>query len=457
MMRKNYFSSLKGMLAAALTFAAFTTASANSSYYWHYASATAYPTGKGTVYIDNPEEPYDSIAYADEAELKFVISAISSSASVTLYAQPAEGYNFVGWTTQTTNEDGSKTLAQSIFTTDNPATVSDYASVSSDSEIGDSYPLEPDNQYVAVFGKDGVAYIPGQQDNFGTVTYSRFDATEDGDTLTLTAIPAGEDFGFEYWTDDQGNQYTDNPLQVTVNGSQTFTPRFSCVRGGTFDFPADGAIALYNNNKYVTLPYDAYEAGSCGFFTIRATSWQEGKDYITNAADESGYMYQAHENEGFLLYGKGTFSVQTEEDQGYTLFDEENYLIADSLGYYIEEMPSDGLKYYVLASDHKFHQVSEGFIDSDRWALVVPDSVNANSVVIDFVLEGAGETVDNRLPILNPFDLTKFVQTDQTAIDGVEADEPVMTEKQIYDLGGRILAAPRKGINIVNGKKLLVK
>lgn len=44
----------------------------------------------------------------------------------------------------------------------------------------------------------------------------------------------------------------------------------------------------------------------------------------------------------------------------------------------------------------------------------------------------------------------------ELAVDAVHGDES-MEQAPIYDLGGRRLAAPRKGINIVGGKKVLMR
>ena len=144
--------------------------------------------------------------------------------------------------------------------------------------------------------------------------------------------------------------------------------------------------------------------------------------------------------------------------------DYENCL-ADTVSYcYLEEgndfnikdLPADGMKYYVLAEDHKFYQVTEGVVNGGRWALAVPDSVGETSPVLDLVLEAAGETVEKRFPILNPFDITEFVLADPTAINRVAADEPKSLQR-IFDLGGRIVATPGKRVVVKEGKKVLVK
>ena len=52
--------------------------------------------------------------------------------------------------------------------------------------------------------------------------------------------------------------------------------------------------------------------------------------------------------------------------------------------------------------------------------------------------------------------LKKLQGFDPTAVDGIEADED-NSPKVYYDLQGRKSDAPRRGLNIVKGKKILVK
>ena len=53
-------------------------------------------------------------------------------------------------------------------------------------------------------------------------------------------------------------------------------------------------------------------------------------------------------------------------------------------------------------------------------------------------------------------DLHRLYGFDPTAVDGIEADED-NGPKAYYDLQGRKSDAPRRGLNIVKGKKILVK
>jgi hypothetical protein len=54
--------------------------------------------------------------------------------------------------------------------------------------------------------------------------------------------------------------------------------------------------------------------------------------------------------------------------------------------------------------------------------------------------------------------VTDYSLDGESTLTGIECVEAVGAEiKVIYSLDGRVLNAPTKGINIVNGKKVLVK
>ena len=476
-MKKNY-SIFKTLLFAAFAMLSLSASAGESAYYWSYVRAEAYPSGKGTVYLKNAEaeDPTDA-DYKEVFEDKYVHSAYSASTKWTGYAKASEGANFVGWTTVADYETyannnykiDESVLSSNIISSNEVTELSADAMVSTDSEVGDSYPLDPDAVFVAVFGNVKFDYVTGQKDYLGTASISKL-ASEVGDQVTITATPTStityDDEGnpdgeqlitFEYWTDEDGNKVTDNPYTFTVTGPKTYTPHFAHQYGGTYNFPETGALMLYTS-PYVTLASDAYEAGQFGLYTIKSTSFAD-KERATQALDygdyETGYVYQFHDNQGAIIYGKGEFTLQLDPNNEYTMVDEDDYLVSDPMGYDIEDMPTEGQKYYVLADDHKFHQVVEGYIDESRWALILPDSVGVNTVTIDFYIENL-ETADNRLPILNAFDLSKFVLADQTAIQDVEATES-KTLQQLFDLGGRLVSDRQKGIIIKNGKKTLVK
>ena len=464
-MKQNYSFVLKTLLFVAMVFVSFSAKAGEEKTYWSYITAQAYPSAQGKVYVKTPEgdEPTED-AYQSYMEAKYTFTSnVYSYTTYTFYAQPVGDANFVGWTKINDNEAfanndfivNDELLSQDILSNDLVASFNSYPLVTTDgSEIGDSYPMEPDEHYVAVFGNIKFAYIPGQQNYLGTAKISKL-SSQVGDEVTITAEPV-ENAEFEYWMDENGNKVTENPYTFTVTGPKTYTPRFRhIVYGGNFDCAETGELIIFNT-PYVTFASDAYDAGCCEIYNITSESWQENKEYISNVPDAEGWSYQIHDNEGQIMLGKGTFTLQYDEDNTYTAKNEEDLCFGDPIGYDIAELPESGYKYYVLADDHKFHQVCEGFVDNERWALMVPDSVVENRITIDFVLEAAGETVEKRFPIKNPFNLADFKLVEATGIENVEADEP-KTLQQIFDLGGRIVTTRQKGIVIKDGKKQYIK
>lgn len=464
-MLKIYFNSLKIALVAILSFYGLTASAAEPSNKWFYVAAKAYPSGAGSVYAVNSAvkgEP-ETFEYKDLSEA-YYHDDTGYNGTFEFFAKPAEGKKFIGWATVNTDEAGNESLSD-LISFSNP--MSAYVDAKTDTGEDDGstgiepYPLFPDTTFAAVFGYVDYKYLPGQggYEAFGKIDIENPGAAI-GEKITFTATPKDSTCTFIKWTDANGKEYTENPLVLTVEGLNTITPHFECTDAVRFTFPEDGGIQIAVFD-YELMASAAYEAGAIKAYVINNGSWQKDEEgnrlnnYVSNQAGEDGYVYMRRRDEGFLLWGKGSFDV-TFKDYPDSFVDTLNYAVRDSLGFNIEDVAAEGLKYYVLAADHKFHQVVKGHVDADRWALAVPDSVGETNTVIDLVLESAGETLDKRFPIINPFDLTQFTLADPTAISAINAADP-KSMKQIYDLGGRIVAAPKRGIIISEGKKKLVK
>lgn len=460
-MEKNYFSSLKMALIAVLSLVCLSATAGETSNKWYYVAAKAYPSGSGSVYVTSTmTDTEETREYKDLSEA-FYHDDTGLYNGFYLYAKPADGKKFVGWVTVNTDEEGNETLSD-ILSNSNPYRVSVTAKTDTGDDDGSTgvepWPLFPDTTFAGVFGYVDYKYVPGQAP-LGSVSVVNPSA-EIGQQTTFQANPI-EGASFEKWTDANGKEYKQNPLTFTVEGPNTLTPHFKSASSVEYTFPEDGALMITVNEMEMLIS-DAWEAGCAKAFALYNESWQKDSlgvrtnDYITNNPSDNGYQYLRHRFEGIVLWGKGNFNIGL-DDYPNALADTTSYCRYDYCGYNVEDaIEITGMKYYVLAADHKFHQVTKGFIDEARWALAVPDSVGETSPVIDFVLEGAGETVEKRFPILNPFDLSQFkLVEDPTAINAVAEEQKTM--KQIFDLGGRIVAAPRKGIVIKDGKKVLVK
>lgn len=454
---KNYFTSLKIALFAILSTCSLAANAADPTNKWFYVAAKAYPSGAGTVYVENATDPtVTSGDYKESAEV-FYHDTTGFNGTFNCYAKPADGLKFIGWAAE--EADGK---ISSIISTGNPMAPFVNAKTDTGADDGSTgiepWPLLPDTTFVALFGYVDYNFLPGQggYNAYGKVTMANPTA-KIGEKVTLTATPDSA-CTFVKWIDNNGKEYADNPLTLTVEGLTTLTPVFDNPASTKLSFPADGGIMI------ATFAHDlmasaAYEAGVIKAFSIYNECWAKDEQgatvqgTITNKPYDEGYIYTTTHGEGMLYVGKGDMYV-TFEDSEYPYLDTLKYTACSTEGFNIEDMPADSTKYYVLAEDHKFHQVTAGFVDADRWALAVPDSVGENSPVIDLILESAGETADKRLPIINPFDLSKFtvVATDINSV----AVEP-KTLQQIYDLGGRLVSGRQKGIVITEGKKYLKK
>lgn len=463
-MKKNYFSSWKMALVAVLSLVSLAASAGETSNKWYYVAAKAYPSGSGTVYVSNTQTDYPgSREYKDVSEA-FYHDNTGMYNGFIFEAKPAEGKKFVGWASVDTDEDGNETLSD-IITNENPKNFYVTAKTDTGDDDGSTgvepYPLFPDTTFAAIFGLVDYKFFPGQggYNALGEVKITNPTAGV-GEKMTFEAIPGDSLTTFVKWVDANGKEYTDNPVVITVDGPNTMMPYFKSPKSLEYDFPKDGAIMItaVSREFYIGEPH---ELGVAMAFGLYNESWQKDSlgnrlnTYVSNKPGDNGYQYQRRRNEGFLLWGKGQFNVSIDDYEN-CLADTVSYCyLEEGNDFNIKDLPADGMKYYVLAEDHKFYQVTEGVVNGGRWALAVPDSVGETSPVLDLVLEAAGETVEKRFPILNPFDITEFVLADPTAINRVAADEPKSLQR-IFDLGGRIVATPGKRVVVKEGKKVLV-
>ena len=52
-------------------------------------------------------------------------------------------------------------------------------------------------------------------------------------------------------------------------------------------------------------------------------------------------------------------------------------------------------------------------------------------------------------------EFANIVEFDPTGVEAVSADGKSVTEQQIYNLGGARMTAPQRGLNIINGMKVV--
>ena len=194
---------------------------------------------------------------------------------------------------------------------------------------------------------------------------------------------------------------------------------------------------------------------------IEAENFDEGGETLsfhdTDKVDEGGTKYRS-DNEGLdIVTGNGGHAI------GYTAANEwtEYTVNVTTPGKYeFEATVSSG----VTGSSFRICLVKNSTImtlatvtvpqtGSSNWDTykvvkgVLSRNLEEGEQVLRLVISGAQCNIDK----------IKFNCTESTGINGVMADTPANSEPVIYNLSGQRLNSLQKGINIVNGKKVLVK
>ena len=459
-MRNNYFTTLlKGttLFVAMLLSTAASFAGGDSGYYWFYSQISAYPTGKGTVYADTSSVAPQAADYAETVDVKYVQQG-SSYGTAYVYAKPADDYLFAGW--YTTSASGTDSLLSTLPATSLSLTTS-TSSESYDELVDDYYSITPEETINAVFAKV-IARLASGHEYMGTVSIDNI-ANDNGDAVTLTAVDTLENTTFDYWLDSKGTKYTDNPLSVTVNGTETYTAYFSNPNALTLDF-GEGKLIAFSSSYSAYLPtaitgykatntttgfydengnyidYDEYEAawgyydyneetGESTFVTYSGTipereaSWQF-----------SSFGYNYTQGTGAVFYAVGTQTILLYNDE-YAYEYDTNYLVGtlddavDIASLATTDENGNTLTFYVLEGD-KFVKSTSGTVEAGSAYLALPS---------------------DQYPAYE-----EITAGDITPVKSIMTSAP--TQKTgTYDLSGRKVSNPTHGLYIINGKKCVIK
>lgn len=234
---------------------------------WAYSTSTnyryvapvevvPYPSGAGTVYIDNPAKPsvsglipkYQSQGSKKKWHETYGTSDPASNGDVTVRCAPSSGWFFVGWTADN-NWSESNTTIISTEQSDTWTKVLKY--YKTDIEYN-NYPddapkmVEWGNKnkdkcrfYYANFARVKASTAS----NDGTVSCSPL-VNQDGDRVTLTAtVNTGSEANFAYWSRNGEQVSTDNPYTFTVSSGHygEYVAVFS-----TISYPPDGTYVFKN-------------------------------------------------------------------------------------------------------------------------------------------------------------------------------------------------------------------
>lgn len=135
-------------------------------------------------------------------------------------------------------------------------------------------------------------------------------------------------------------------------------------------------------------------------------------------------------------------------------------------------VPERNLKSYQNADQWKEFLFVENLVTQDNYVTYIIDGevyktlllTPGNSIIAPYVADKNGKPFGgwnmndyisiSGYPIMPDEDITIYGSYNTTAIDGVNADKK---ENVIYDMQGRVVDVPTKGIYIINGKKVLIR
>ena len=450
---KKLFTSF--LLATVACLSAF--AEGDGKYYWFYDRAEVATTGKGLIYLSNTYGDED-VTYADASETKQTVNGFSST-TIYYQAKPTDGYGFVGLFPTATPTSLTEAL------TDNSLEGSLSVSTMQVTESTDveGYGFVPDNTYYAVFSKVYVKVADALK-RAGSVSIDKV-INDKGDNITITATPSSDDFQFDYWLDSKGNKITENPYTfVAGDDNVVYTAYFKSDRILTIDF-GEGKYVPFSSmyeaefesgietyiikNKY--LRFDDEEGHNIAFDEAQNAWGYYDDDYAfvpyTGEVPTFPTNYEVFgiaptyiPNTGFVLYGEGVKTIvlfkETPEDELYPI---DTYLVGTATGAVnIESLPkqddnNNNLVYYVFDTN-AFVKATSGTVAENSCYLVLTEGV--------------------QYPL--PEKIYMNAADDPTAITNVNAEKKIQFIG-VYTIDGKKVEAPVKGINIVNGKKVLVK
>lgn len=441
-------------------------AESDGKYHWFYVKAQAAPTGKGTIYVSE-DNIIPETGVTGESELKFYqFDIVNGSPQYT--AIPAEGYQFIGMF-PTANPSSLAECGSGC--TEETGTLSITSKNESDSDDVECYGFEPDTVIYAIFSKVNVK-VPSYLSKAGSVDMNKV-INDTDDEITITATPLLEGVEFDYWQDTKGNVIKQNPYTFKVTDKETYTAYFKGDRILTIDFGEGKFVPFWNAS-------DAYfEQGIYSYFVTNKAQEFSDENFNTIQYHDSenawGYYINEYDdnynitNQTFVKY-EGTIPT----------FDT-NYELAFTNGDYYHETPfilsGVGVKHivlcqnngtYPLGSVNHLKAVAE---ETKIENLPAKDANNEDKPFVYYTFDGSNfvKATSGTLAagsvylaltdgVQYPIYATVNVKDSELALGIEEVTEGVQPQRSgIFTLTGQKIAAPVKGLNIINGKKVLVK
>lgn len=194
---------------------------------------------------------------------------------------------------------------------------------------------------------------------------------------------------------------------------------------------------VYENFGTICLPYSAVCCGAQLYEIVGKTSnsitiaeyegvMEAGKAYMYKTLEAKQQYWGVVRPETSVYFFKAGFATET------------NPVASNGfVGTFTDTTAPIGSNYYVL-SNNKLYQVNSNVTVGANKAYIDVDQITNSSSAkarVNLFFDGADET---------------------TGIENLDAIE-TLTSGKVYDLSGRVVTAPTKGLYIVNGKKVFVK
>lgn len=210
---------------------------------------------------------------------------------------------------------------------------------------------------------------------------------------------------------------------INFTAGTTATKTFQIVREIILSFSEKNSWATYCATEDLTVPegLSAYVVTSINGSTVQVEEIgfiPEGQGVLLNCEEP------AYASDGFIAAAYNGAHSELPN----------NYLEGITAATSVKALATEGKSIYVLYND-EFVKTNSGTIPANRSYLPVGMDVNANA----------------RLSI-------SFADDDEiTAIERIANSQQLKANGQYYDLQGRKVAQPAKGLYIVNGRKVVVK
>ena len=282
-------------------------------------------------------------------------------------------------------------------------------------EVTNTFTIDPKALTEDMIWQEGEEFIYTGEPQ--TLADGMFGLTDGEDELEY-----GVDFTIEY-----ANNTNVGTATATITGlgnyQGTLTTTFEIVREIILSFSEKNSWVTYCATEDLTVPegLSAYVVTSINGSTVQVEEIgfiPEGQGVLLNCEEP------AYASDGFIAAAYNGAHSELPN----------NYLEGITTATSVKALATEGKSIYVLYND-EFVKTNSGTIPANRSYLPVGMDVNANA----------------RLSI-------SFADDDEiTAIERIANSQQLKANGQYYDLQGRKVAQPAKGLYIVNGRKVVVK